>query len=242
VVQTINRVWLNGQVEALAAMVDPDIVMVFPDFSGRSHGREQFLAGFRDLGRTPKFTSSMTMITKAIWSAIRPLLRSGMTWSTSDPVSGIARAAEICGYFGGKMTDGSPSGGRCSKCRRKLPNNKSSQLARMRLLRRVRGHIAVQQLAVSGIAVDVIACSSSWIVNGATASAAVACSFDCPDDLPPVCASKIGLRPLQPVTARVGLHWKEAAEITPLIGNSRSRLYGTRRNRCEQNHHDKNNR
>jgi ketosteroid isomerase-like protein len=54
VVQTINRVWLNGQVEALAAMVDPDIVMVFPDFSGRSHGREQFLAGFRDFRENAK--------------------------------------------------------------------------------------------------------------------------------------------------------------------------------------------
>ena len=44
----INRVWLDGNVEALAPMVDPDIVMVFPGFSGRIQGREQFLAGFRD--------------------------------------------------------------------------------------------------------------------------------------------------------------------------------------------------
>jgi ketosteroid isomerase-like protein len=48
VLQTINRVWLNGQVEALAPMLDPNIVMVFPNFAGRIEGREQFLAGFRD--------------------------------------------------------------------------------------------------------------------------------------------------------------------------------------------------
>jgi hypothetical protein len=54
VVQTINRVWLNGHVEALAPMVDPNIVVVFPDFSGRSHGREQFLAGFRDFCENAK--------------------------------------------------------------------------------------------------------------------------------------------------------------------------------------------
>jgi ketosteroid isomerase-like protein len=54
VVQMINRVWLNGHVEALAPMVDPNIVVVFPDFSGRSHGREQFLAGFRDFCENAK--------------------------------------------------------------------------------------------------------------------------------------------------------------------------------------------
>lgn len=48
VIQRINRVWLDGQVESLAPMVDPDIVMVFPGFTGRIQGREQFLAGFRD--------------------------------------------------------------------------------------------------------------------------------------------------------------------------------------------------
>jgi ketosteroid isomerase-like protein len=54
VIQTINRVWLNGQVEALAPMVDPDIVMVFPNFTGRIQGREQFLAGFRDFCENAK--------------------------------------------------------------------------------------------------------------------------------------------------------------------------------------------
>jgi Domain of unknown function (DUF4440) len=48
VIRTINRVWLDGKVEALAPMVDPEIVMVFPGFAGRTQGREQFLAGFHD--------------------------------------------------------------------------------------------------------------------------------------------------------------------------------------------------
>src|SRR5665213_1930106 len=48
VIPRINCVWLDGQVESLAPMVDPDIVMVFPGFTGRIQGREQFLAGFRD--------------------------------------------------------------------------------------------------------------------------------------------------------------------------------------------------
>lgn len=54
VLQTINRVWLNGQVEALAPMVDPNIVMVFPGFTGRIQGRDQFLAGFRDFCENAK--------------------------------------------------------------------------------------------------------------------------------------------------------------------------------------------
>ena len=54
VVQTINRVWLNGQVEALAPVVDPNIVMVFPGFTGQIQGRDQFLAGFRDFCENAK--------------------------------------------------------------------------------------------------------------------------------------------------------------------------------------------
>jgi ketosteroid isomerase-like protein len=44
----INQAWRNGQVEDLAQMVHPEIVMVFPDFTGSIQGREDFLAGFRD--------------------------------------------------------------------------------------------------------------------------------------------------------------------------------------------------
>ena len=34
--------------------MDPDIVMALPGFSGRVHGREQFLAGFRDFCENAK--------------------------------------------------------------------------------------------------------------------------------------------------------------------------------------------
>ena len=47
----INQAWLHGQVEDLAQMVHPEVVMVFPDFSGTIQGREDFLAGFRDFRR-----------------------------------------------------------------------------------------------------------------------------------------------------------------------------------------------
>lgn len=44
----INRVWLDGQVEDLAPMMHPEIVMTFPGFTGRIQGRDAFLSGFRD--------------------------------------------------------------------------------------------------------------------------------------------------------------------------------------------------
>lgn len=46
--QRINRAWRDGNVEALVAMVDADIILVFPGFTARTQGREQFLAGFQD--------------------------------------------------------------------------------------------------------------------------------------------------------------------------------------------------
>ena len=44
----INQVWLDGRVEELAPLIHPEIVMVFPGFTGRIHGQKEFLAGFRD--------------------------------------------------------------------------------------------------------------------------------------------------------------------------------------------------
>jgi ketosteroid isomerase-like protein len=44
----INRVWLDGQVEALTPMIHPEIVMALPGFAQRIQGLEPFLAGFRD--------------------------------------------------------------------------------------------------------------------------------------------------------------------------------------------------
>ena len=48
IMRRINRVWLDGQVESLGPMVHPEVVMVFPRFTGRIQGREEFVAGFRD--------------------------------------------------------------------------------------------------------------------------------------------------------------------------------------------------
>jgi hypothetical protein len=44
----INEAWLIGRVEDLEARFHPEIVMVFPGFSGRARGRHELLAGFRD--------------------------------------------------------------------------------------------------------------------------------------------------------------------------------------------------
>ena len=53
-IQRINRLWLNGQVEDLGPMVHPEVVMVFPGFTGRIQGRQKFLAGFRDFCENAK--------------------------------------------------------------------------------------------------------------------------------------------------------------------------------------------
>lgn len=50
----INRAWLDGQVENLAPMLHPEIVMVFPGFARRIQGREEFLGGFRDFCRNAR--------------------------------------------------------------------------------------------------------------------------------------------------------------------------------------------
>ena len=44
----INQAWLKGRVQDLAPLVHPEIVMVFPGFTGTVQGREEFLAGFSD--------------------------------------------------------------------------------------------------------------------------------------------------------------------------------------------------
>jgi ketosteroid isomerase-like protein len=50
----INQAWLDGQVDDLAPLVHPDVVMVLPGFSGRIQGRDELLAGFRDFCRDAK--------------------------------------------------------------------------------------------------------------------------------------------------------------------------------------------
>jgi hypothetical protein len=44
----INQAWLDGRVDDMAPAVHPEIVQVFPGFSGQARGRDVFLAGFRD--------------------------------------------------------------------------------------------------------------------------------------------------------------------------------------------------
>ena len=44
----INAAWLDGDVDGLARLIHPQVVMVFPGFAGRMQGREEFLSGFRD--------------------------------------------------------------------------------------------------------------------------------------------------------------------------------------------------
>jgi hypothetical protein len=48
IMRRINQAWLAGRVDDLVPFVHPEIVMVFPGFSGRVQGRESFLAGFSD--------------------------------------------------------------------------------------------------------------------------------------------------------------------------------------------------
>ena len=50
----INKAWLDGRVEDLASMLDAEIVMALPGFSGRIQGREALLAGFRDFCENAK--------------------------------------------------------------------------------------------------------------------------------------------------------------------------------------------
>lgn len=50
----INRLWLDGRVQALEELLHPDVVMMLPDFVGRVNGREEFLAGFRDFSASAR--------------------------------------------------------------------------------------------------------------------------------------------------------------------------------------------
>ncbi|MGH9773168.1 MAG: nuclear transport factor 2 family protein [Candidatus Acidiferrales bacterium] len=45
--QGINQAWLRNQITGLESKIHPDIVVVFPKFSGRSQGREAFIDAFR---------------------------------------------------------------------------------------------------------------------------------------------------------------------------------------------------
>jgi ketosteroid isomerase-like protein len=47
-IHTINSAWREGRPDDLTALFHPDIVMVFPNFSGRSNGSSAMVAGFKD--------------------------------------------------------------------------------------------------------------------------------------------------------------------------------------------------
>jgi hypothetical protein len=48
----INQLWRAGRIDELRPVIHPAIVMVLPGFSGRTHGRDQFLEGFRQFYQT----------------------------------------------------------------------------------------------------------------------------------------------------------------------------------------------
>lgn len=48
IMRRINRAWIDGEVQDLRSMLHPEMIMAFPGFTGRSQGRDGFLAGFRD--------------------------------------------------------------------------------------------------------------------------------------------------------------------------------------------------
>ena len=47
-IHLINRAWREGRTDDLSALFHPDILMVFPNFSGRSKGSSAMVAGFKD--------------------------------------------------------------------------------------------------------------------------------------------------------------------------------------------------
>jgi uncharacterized protein (TIGR02246 family) len=46
--QRINQAWLDCRPKDLAPLLHPDMIMVFPGFSGRAEGREALVTGFVD--------------------------------------------------------------------------------------------------------------------------------------------------------------------------------------------------
>jgi ketosteroid isomerase-like protein len=47
-IHLINSAWREGRTDDLATFFHPDIVMVFPNFSGRSNGSSAMVSGFKD--------------------------------------------------------------------------------------------------------------------------------------------------------------------------------------------------
>lgn len=47
-IHLINSAWREGRTDDLSALFHPDIVMVFPNFSGSAKGSSAMVAGFKD--------------------------------------------------------------------------------------------------------------------------------------------------------------------------------------------------
>ncbi len=45
---SINNIWREGRTDDMSTLFHPDIVMVFPNFSGRSNGSSAMIEGFKD--------------------------------------------------------------------------------------------------------------------------------------------------------------------------------------------------
>ncbi len=54
---TINQAWLEGRPQDMAALIHPEITMVFPGFAGRAAGRDAFIAGFVDFCQNARVVS-----------------------------------------------------------------------------------------------------------------------------------------------------------------------------------------
>ncbi len=54
---TINQAWLEGRPQDMAALIHPEITMVFPGFAGRATGRDGFIASFVDFCQNARIVS-----------------------------------------------------------------------------------------------------------------------------------------------------------------------------------------
>ncbi len=54
VMREINHAWLGNKIQDLSPLVHPDMVAVFPNFSGKTQGRDDLLSGFRDFSQNAK--------------------------------------------------------------------------------------------------------------------------------------------------------------------------------------------
>ena len=110
--RAINQAWLQGRVDDMAPALHPEIVMVFPGFSGQIRGREPFLAGFRDFVQSAKvheFNDHDQQIDIVGDTGVIVVPYEMLHTRSGDD---IGRSAAISGFFRNKVRRGSRSGGR----------------------------------------------------------------------------------------------------------------------------------